>query len=53
MNLENYFQDKLFEYDMKNSARMIGLYEDIPNQKLKQIFSIIHFELNKLLKYLQ
>ena len=52
MNIENYLQTKLEEYGEDNINRMIEIYEPIPNQRLKKIFSKIHFEINGLLKYL-
>lgn len=52
MNLENYLQAKLDEFGNDNLNRMIELYEQTPSQRLSQIFSKFHFEINRLLKYL-
>lgn len=52
MNIENYLQNKIEEYGNVNVNRMIQLYEDVTNNRLRQIFSKIHFEVNELLKYL-
>ena len=52
MNINNYLQNKLEEYGEENVDLMIELYEHIPNDRLKKIFSKIHFEVNRLLKYL-
>lgn len=40
------------EFGEVNTNRMIDLYVDVPNQRLKKVFSIIHFEINELLKFL-
>ena len=52
MKIENYIQNKLEEYGEDNVKRMIEIYEEIPNLRLKKIFSKIHFELNDLFKFL-
>ncbi|WP_291300110.1 hypothetical protein [Desulfosporosinus sp. BICA1-9] len=52
MNIDNYLQNKLEEYGEENANRMIELYGQVPNLRLKKIFSKIHFEVNGLLKYL-
>lgn len=52
MDIDKYLQIKLDEYGDDNINRMIDLYEQIPNEKLKKIFSRIHFELNRLFKFL-
>lgn len=52
MDIDNYLQAKLDEYGEDNINRMIEIYEPIPNQRLKKVFSKIHFEINELLKYL-
>jgi hypothetical protein len=52
LNIENYLQNKINEYGEENINRMIELYEQVPNLRLKKIFSKIHFEVNGLLKYL-
>ncbi len=52
MNIENYLEQKIMEFGEVNANRMIYLYNDAPNQRLKKIFSIIHFEINELLKFL-
>ena len=52
INIENYLQDKLEDYGEDNLNRMIDLYEGIPSPPLQKIFSKIHFETNRLLKYL-
>lgn len=45
-------QNKKDEYGEENINRLIDLYENIPNERLRDIFSKIHFELNYLFKYL-
>lgn len=52
MNIDNYFQNKIDEYGEENVNRLIALYESVPNERLKTIFSKIHFQLNYLFKYL-
>ena len=52
MNINNYFYNKIDEYGEENVNRLIALYESVPNERLKRIFSIIHFQLNYLFKYL-
>ena len=52
MNIDNYLQNKLEEFGEENVNRMIDLYEQIPNYRLKKVFSKMHFEINGLLKYL-
>lgn len=52
MKIENYLQNKLEEYGEDNVNRMIELYENVPNIRLKKIFSKIHFELNGLFRFL-
>ena len=52
MNINNYLQNKIEEYGERNTNRLIALYENVQNERLRNIFSKIHFELNSLLKYL-
>lgn len=52
MNIDNYFHNKIDEYGEENVNRLITLYEPVPNERLKKIFSKIHFQLNHLFKYL-
>lgn len=52
MNIDNYFHNKIDEYGEENVSRLITLYEPVPNERLKKIFSKTHFQLNHLFKYL-
>lgn len=52
INIDNYLERIIVEYREENINRLIDLYDNIPNEKLKVIFSKIHFELNVLFKYL-
>lgn len=52
MNIDNYFHNKIDEYGDENVNRLITVYEPVPNERLKKIFSKIHFQLNHLFKYL-
>jgi len=52
VNIDNYLQNKLSEFGEENISRMIEIYEQISNPRLRKIFAKIHFEVNYLLKYL-
>lgn len=50
--IDNYLENKKQDYGQENINSTIALYEDIPNERLKYIFSKIHSEINLLFKYL-
>lgn len=52
MSINTYLQNKIDEYGEENVNRLIDLYKVVPNERLKKIFSKIHYELNYLFKYL-
>lgn len=52
INIENYLQNKIDDFGEKNTERMIHVYEDLLNERMKKIFSRIHFQINTLFKYL-
>jgi tRNA A-37 threonylcarbamoyl transferase component Bud32 len=52
ISINNYLQNKNEEFGEENTNRLVNLYEDVPNERLKNVFSKIHYEINYLLKYL-
>lgn len=50
-NTENKMKDMIERFGEENINRYIDFYDDIPNN-LKKFFSLIHFEINRLFKYL-
>ena len=51
-----YIKEKLDDYierfDEENRHRHIDFYNDIPSSQLKEFFSILHFHINRLFKYM-
>ncbi len=52
MNVENYLQSKLEEWGEGGIKNFIEVYGSVKNERLRKIFSKIHYEVNKLFKYL-
>lgn len=52
MNVENYLQSKLEEWGEEGIKNFIEVYGSVKNERLRKIFSKIHYEVNKLFKYL-
>lgn len=51
-NYNIYFKIRLDEYGEEDTIKYSEFYKDIPNENLQKIFSLFHFHLNDLLKYL-